>query len=86
MTIPTSNVSFSKLQSEFGGSNPISLSEFYRNGSAVDSDDYAPNVPTSGTISLSQFRGSYNYGSVAPPPPVDPDPCGGGGGGWDDGC
>jgi len=81
------------LQAEFGGSNPISLSEFYRNGDAVDGDDYAPNVPTSGTISLSQFRGSYDYAPVAPPPPpVDPctdDPDGEGntgGGGWDDVC
>lgn len=67
MTIPTSNVSFSKLQSEFGGTNPISLSEFYRKGGAVDADDYAPNVPTSGTISLSQFKGAYDYTYV----PVD---------------
>lgn len=81
MTIPTTNVSFAQLQSEFGGANPISLSEFYRNGGAVDGDDYAPNVPTSGTISLSQFKGAYDYTYVW----VDPDPCGGGGGG-NDGC
>ena len=85
MTIPTSNVSFSKLQSEFGGANPISLSEFYRNGGAVDGDDYAPNVPTSGTISLSQFKGAYDYTYVwVDPCTNDPDGEGntdGGGGG-----
>jgi len=36
MTLQTSGaISFSQLQSEYGGSNPISLSEYYRGGSYV---------------------------------------------------
>jgi len=30
MTIPANNIKFSDLQTEFGGSNPISLSEYYK--------------------------------------------------------
>ena len=39
----------------FGGSTPHSLSEYYKGGSYVLTTDTAPNVPTSGTISLSNF-------------------------------
>lgn len=46
-------VSFSNLQTEFGGSNPISLSEYYRGGSYTTSNNTG--VPTSGAISMSQF-------------------------------
>lgn len=36
MALPTSGpISFSQLQAEFGGANPISLSEYYRGGSYV---------------------------------------------------
>ncbi len=41
-------ISFSQIQSEFGGSNPISLSEYY------SADD---GVSGSGSISVSQFYG-----------------------------
>lgn len=38
MTLPASGtLSFSQIQTEFGGSNPISLSEYYKNGSNVPS-------------------------------------------------
>lgn len=78
MTMPSSGpISFAQLQSEFGGSHPISLSEYRKVNaySYVDTDDYAPNVPASGTVSLSNYRGSYDYVWV--------DPCdNGGGGGW----
>ena len=33
MAIGNTNVKFSDLQTEFGGSNPINLSEYYRGGS-----------------------------------------------------
>ena len=46
-------ISLANIQSEFGGSNPISLSEYYRNGAYVTSNNTG--VPTSGTVSLSQF-------------------------------
>lgn len=54
MTLPSSGtISLSQLQTEFGGSNPISLSEYYRNGGLTTSNNTG--VPTSGTISLSHF-------------------------------
>lgn len=38
MTLQTSGaISYSQLQTEFGGSNPISASEYYKNGSYVPS-------------------------------------------------
>lgn len=49
-------ISLVNLAIEFGGGQPHSLSEYYRGGSYVGTG--APNVPTSGTISLSQFYGS----------------------------
>lgn len=59
MALPSSGVSLSlaQIQSEFGGSNPISLSEYYFNGTYVTSNN--TNVPTSGaTISISNFYGA----------------------------
>jgi len=59
MAIPlTGPISLTDIQSEFGGTNPISLSEYYKGGAYVLTTDYAPNVPTSGTISLSDFYGA----------------------------
>lgn len=63
MALPTTSLSFSALQTEFsGGSNPISLSEYYRGGG----NGYVPSgttsaygtIPTSGQISLGVFRGT----------------------------
>ena len=57
-------IKLSNLQTEFGGSHPISLSEYYKGGSLVPnnlsysnygtgiSGGHVPNVPTSGSISL----------------------------------
>ena len=54
MPLPGSGtISLLNLQNEFGGSNPIGLNEYYRNGGLVGSNN--TNVPTSGAISLSQF-------------------------------
>ena len=53
MTLPASGtLSFSQIQTEFGGSNPISLSEYYKNGSNVPST-----VPE--TVTASSLTGSY---------------------------
>ena len=64
MTIQASGaISFSDLQTEFGGSNPISLNEYYVGGSNVPSGigGFNPNsIPSSGTISMSQFYDSSN--------------------------
>lgn len=52
MALQTSGpISLANIQAEFGGSNPISLSEYY---------GAASGVPTSGTISLSNFYGKSN--------------------------
>lgn len=62
MTLQSSGaISLANIQTEFGGSNPISLSEYYRNGAYVGSTNTS--VPTSGTISMSQF---YGTSSVVP--------------------
>ena len=54
MALPGSGaLAFSAIQTEFGGSNPIALSEYYGDGSYVGGG--APNVPTSGTIALNTF-------------------------------
>ena len=46
-------IKLSEIQTEFGGSNPISMSEYYRNGTYVPSNN--TDVPISGTISMSDF-------------------------------
>jgi hypothetical protein len=51
-------ISLGNIQTEFGGSNPIGLGEYYRNGGLVSSNN--TNVPTSGTISLSNFFCAVN--------------------------
>ena len=47
------SIGFDTLQSEFGGSNPIGISEYY------NKDPYKP-TPASGQIDLNSFRGSSN--------------------------
>jgi hypothetical protein len=60
MTISkASGLSFTEIKSEFGGDGDPSLSEYYRNGSYVTSNNSS--VPTSGggrSISFSQFHGA----------------------------
>ena len=59
MALPASGpLSLSDIQAEFGGTNPISLSEYYKGGAYVLNTDYAPNVPSSGTIKISDFYGA----------------------------
>jgi hypothetical protein len=59
MTLPGSGtLLFSQIQTEFGGSNPVSLTEYYRGGGLVGSNNTG--VPTSGVISVTDF-----YGAVA---------------------
>lgn len=49
-------ISLYQIQAEFGGANPISLSEYYRGGAYVGSS--ATSVPTGGAISMSNFYGT----------------------------
>jgi hypothetical protein len=59
MAIGSTTVSLGAIQTEFGGSNPISLSEYYEGGSIIGNGVYAPNdIPTSGLISLDDFKSS----------------------------
>jgi len=59
-------ISFSDIQTEFGGTNPIGLGEYYANGGLVPastSGTYGA-VPSSGAISVQNF-----YGTTAVVPP-----------------
>lgn len=53
-------ISLSQIAAEFNDSQPHSLSEFYAGGSAGVSSGGAPNVPSSGEISLNDFYGAAN--------------------------
>ena len=54
MAVPTGTASLSDIQTEFGGSNPISLSEYYGLVSNPSG------IPASGVISIDDFRGKEN--------------------------
>lgn len=57
MALPSSGViTLADIQTEFGGTNPISLSEYYRGGAYVTANNTG--VPTSGEISLNTFYGA----------------------------
>lgn len=59
MALPSSGpISFNDLATQFGGTQPILLSQYYRGGGLVP--DIPPNsgIPTSGEISLNQFHGA----------------------------
>jgi hypothetical protein len=63
MTLPSSGpLTLADIQTEFGGSNPISLSEYYAGGAYVPagtSGTYGA-VPSSGAISIRNFYGTSN--------------------------
>lgn len=61
MTLPASGpLSLADIQGEFGGANPISLSEYYAGGAYVPSGTTGTYgaVPTSGAISIRNFYGT----------------------------
>jgi hypothetical protein len=59
MALPSSGtISLTDIQTEFGGSDPLGLNMYYKGGAYVLDTDYAPNVPRSGKISLSDFYGA----------------------------
>ena len=63
MTLPSSGtITIAQIAAEFGGDAPHSLSEYYRGGGLVPTNN--TNVPTSGTIALSDFYGAVNQISV----------------------
>lgn len=56
MPLPVSGpISLAQIQSEFGGTNPVSLSEYYRNGVFVANNNTS--IPASGAISIRNFYG-----------------------------
>lgn len=62
MTTPTTDLQFSEIQTEFGGTNPISMSEYYRGGANVPSGTATSGtdgtaISTSGAIRVGMFRG-----------------------------
>ncbi len=57
MTTPTSALGLSHIQTEFGGSNPIAISEYY----GVNA-----NVASSGQIRMASFLGISNYSASTP--------------------
>lgn len=64
MALQTSGpIKLSEIQAEFGGTNPISISEYYR-GLEVPEAPQNQSVPTSGTISMSDFYGTVDQSFV----------------------
>lgn len=64
MAIPASGpLSLTDIQTEFGGSNPISLSEYYAGGGLVPAGTTGTYgaVPSSGAISVQNFYGTSNF-------------------------
>ena len=65
MSIPlTGPVTLAQLQIEFGGTDPVSLDEYYRGGAFVPNTTRNASIPTSGAISLEEFRGSSKTTTV----------------------
>jgi len=57
LTLPASGeLSFSDIQTEFGGIPPVEIDEYYRGGLYVPSSETS--IPTSGTIELDDFYGT----------------------------
>ena len=53
--IPGWSISKSQIRDEYGGSDPASLSQYYRGGSLVKAHGNNTGIPSGGTISYSQF-------------------------------
>ena len=63
MAVPTipSSISLTNIQTEFGGSNPIAINEYYAGGTYVGSgtaNATSVSVPSSGQIAFSNFSGA----------------------------
>lgn len=67
MTLPSSGpLSLSDIQGEFGGSNPISITEYYAGGGLVPTGTTGTYgaVPSSGAISIRNFYGTTKGNTV----------------------
>jgi hypothetical protein len=61
---PTGPVTLATLQTEYGGTDPISLNEYYRGGAYVPVGAGTATIPSSGAISLDNFRGTSKTATV----------------------
>jgi len=60
--IPASGaMTWNDIQNSFGGSNPIAINEYYRQGANVPDSDLNSNIPTSGQIEATDFRGADGF-------------------------
>ena len=60
--LPTSGaISWNDIQNSFGGSNPVAINEYYRDSTYVPTSAINNNIPTSGTITSSNFYGSDGF-------------------------
>lgn len=66
MTTPSGTITMTDIQTEFGGANPASLSEYYAGGGYVSAA--VAGVPTSGTISMDDLRNKTQvyFGTLSP--------------------
>lgn len=58
-------ISLNDVQTEFGGTNPINIDEYYRGGSLVPNTPTNSNIPTSGTIAMDDFYGGTAGGPAS---------------------
>lgn len=66
MTIQSSGaLALTEIQTEFGGINPVSMSEYYRGGSYVANDSSNTNIPGSGAIAFSNFYGTSKPSGIS---------------------
>jgi len=71
MAVPTipNAIALTAIQTEFGGSNPISISEYYSGGARVPggtANATSVVIPTTGTIRFSNFSGAPNVTVALP--------------------
>lgn len=62
---PGTAISMNTIATEFGGTVPHSLSEYYRGGGLVPNTPTNSAIPTSGAIPMGSFYGSANRSQIA---------------------
>ncbi len=64
--LPTSGtLSWNDIQNSFGGSNPIGINEYYRDGGIVPFSSLNSGIPTSGTINATNFYGTDGFNGTS---------------------
>ena len=59
MALPSSGpLTLANIQTEFGGTNPVGLSEYYRGGPYVPDSTQTTTIPASGLIAVNNFYGT----------------------------